>query len=232
MMVYGKKHITKTAGWLGVWLAVALMLLAQVAHAESKEMRALHPHELRVGWGDPLFETVAFHPSMHRDYTFVHPGFVYQERQNYHYSGHVVAEYQYRPNKWFGVGVQADYSQFTWDDLTYEGGSNVPTEEVHQMCYNVAVMPTLRLTYLHHYWVDLYSEIGLGLLLNGGTEKNDKGRTMEAGLAADVAVLGCSVGTNRFFGALEVGGLFGLQSLDRCYLIGARLVTASIGVRF
>lgn len=213
-------------------LIVALAMMTQVVQAESRETRVVQRHEFRIGWGDPLFESVAFRPTMHRDYTYITPGFDYTERQNYQYLGHFMLEFQFRPNTWFGAGLQVDYSQFSWDALTYQGGSNTPVLDKRELCYNVLVMPTIRFTYLHREWVDLYSGLGVGLALNGGTEMNDNGYKVEAGLAANIAVLGMTVGKKHFFGGVELGGVVALQNVDRVYLLDSRIFTASIGVRW
>lgn len=211
---------------------VLLCCLPMMLLAESKEMRAVHPNELRIGYGDPLFETAAYYASMHRDYTFLSPNYTYTERQHYRYTGHIMAEYQYRLNHWFGVGGQVDFSEFFWDNVSYMGGSNDPVNIDPQNCYNIAVMPSLRFTWVHNYYFDMYSGIALGAIINGGTEKNDAGKTLAFGFAADVALVGVTFGTSHVYGGLEVGGLFGMQSLQTLFLVDSRILTASFGIRF
>lgn len=62
-----------------------MALLCQAA-ADNPRTR----HQLRLGWGDMLFETLAFYP-------------------NYSYTGHIFTEYQYSLSKVTSVGFQADF---------------------------------------------------------------------------------------------------------------------------
>ncbi len=215
-------------------LCILFLLLGVAFHskAESNEMRGIHPNEISIGWGDMIAETAFFHESLHRDYTLYPTQLVMTENRNYHYIGHVVFSYQYRHNEWFSYGGKVDCSGFMWDRYIFNGGSNyVQGKEAH-FCYNLAFLPEVKFTWFRHYWFDLYTSLGLGLLINGGSEKDDNGRQTVCAWAADATLIGCSVGYNHLFGSIEFGGLSGLQNLQKVYLAGSRFITASIGVRF
>jgi len=190
--------------------------------AEPTMMRAQRPHELRIGYGDPLFETMVWHASPTLDYG--------EQTYHYRFTGHVMAEYQYRFNYWFSLGCQVDYQQVWWDRRTYTGEG--VTEEKDRYFYDICMIPTFRFTYLHTYWVNLYSSVGAGLLVNGGTETNFHGKQLAVAPVVDVAVIGVSVGHDMLFGSLEVGGLTSLTGMNMIYMVGSRLLTATIGVRF
>ena len=197
--------------------ATALSLMA-----EPTMNRRLRPHEIRLGYGDPFFETMAWHASPMLDYG--------EQTHNYRYTGHIFLEYQYRVNYWFSFGVQADYQQVFWDKWTY-----TPTEvqiESDRYFYDISVFPTMRFTYLHTYWVNLYSGLGAGILVNAGTEKDMRGRTVAVAPVVDISLIGLSVGHDMLFGTLEFGGMFSLLNMNEIYMVDSRIISASIGVRF
>lgn len=202
---------------------VLLLLLPVVMMAEPTQLRRMHKHELRIGYGDPLFETSAWYDSPHRNYGV--------ENHNFRYTGHVMAEYQYRPNQWFGLGAQIDYEQVLWDEYTHVPNGETIKSPNHYF-FNLSVIPTARFTYYHSYWINLYSSLGCGLLTNSGTELDYKGRKTAFSPVVDVALLGVSLGHNTFFTSLEFGGMFAMTNTNTIYMIGSRMFTATIGVRF
>ena len=213
-------------------LFLSLLVLPLSVMAESKDVRATQRSELRLGWGDMISQTAYYHESMRRDYTLLPPVYSDYENRNYKYTGHLILEYQYRLTSWFGVGGKADASAFLWDRYYFHGGSNeVQNIEAHH-CYNIALIPQIRFTWFHHEWADLYSSLGIGMIINGGTETNLKGQHVECGWAADAALVGFTVGRKHLFAGLEVGGMMGLKDLKHIYLLGSRFITISAGVRF
>lgn len=200
--------------------------------AEALEMRDLHKHELTLGWGDMITETAFFHASPRRDYSILPQSYTATENRRYRHTGHLVLSYQYRVNSWFGAGGRCDASAFLWDTYTFTGGSMTPQKIEAQHCYNIAVMPEVWFTWYHHYWVDLYSSLGIGMVVNGGTETDENGKKTVPGAAVDATILGCSVGTNHVFGSLELGGMLGLKDVNHIFMLGARFITVSVGVRF
>lgn len=213
-------------------IALLLVCFPLVMHAEVPELRAVHPQELSIGWGDMIAETALFHESAHRDYTLMPVSFRGTEKRSYRYTGHVVLAYQYRANSWFGAGFKGDVSAFMWEEHIFRGGSMTPLSVTPQHCYNIALLPEAWITWYHHYWFDVYSSLGVGLAVNGGTETDTKGRHVAFGGAGDITVIGISVGNNQVFGSFEAGGLIGMKDTNHIFLLGARLLTLSVGVRF
>ena len=126
-----------------ILLALLLMLSVQALMAGTPPER---PHQVRVGWGDMLFETVAF------------PGAA-SEKGGKGFTGHLFAGYQYSLTPNFSVGGQLDFEGIFLADMKN---------------YDLIVMPTIRFIYLDTEWVELHSGIGIGMLFafdnKGGKE--------------------------------------------------------------
>jgi hypothetical protein len=93
-------------------------------------------------------------------------------------------------------------------------------------------MATTRFTYLHSKYVSLYSGLGVGLNINTGSELDYRGRKTVLAPALNLTVLGMSVGDEKWFGAVEFGGLYSLMNMHEVYLTGSRMFTLSVGRRF
>ena len=178
-------------------------LLPLVAQAETKETRSALKHEVRIGYGDPMYETMRWKDEPTK------LGVPMNARQHYRYTGHLYGEYIYRVNSWLGVGNQflasSEYRYF----------------------YDVCIMPSVRFTYFHRDWVNLYS----GLQLGPGIHADYRGRC-EVGAAFGLTALGVSVGRDHWFGTAEFGGLSNIQSLTAIYLIWTKWFNISVGYRF
>ena len=86
-------------------VAVALLLLVLPCSAQTPPR-----HEVRLGWGDMLFETMVFHASSTHAYPAGKPtDYLYKENRDYGYTGHFFAEYRYHFSKLFSLGLQADF---------------------------------------------------------------------------------------------------------------------------
>lgn len=210
-------------------LMLALMPLA--LHAETRLERAQKRSELRIGWGDQLFETLIWHnpPSvvttMPADFSAVY-------HEDYSYLQHAFAEYSYRFNSWLGLGLLLDGSAVLWSDVTRNGlGEEVSRDPGHSF-YNVVLMPTARATYLHHPNVNLYSSFGFGVLVNGGTEVDGYGRHTVAAPAFDFRLIGLSANWKQLFFTVDYGGMYSLLNANTIFLVKSRMFTASVGVRF
>ncbi len=92
-------------------------------------------HSFSIGWGDMLFETLAFHPK--------------PEENPFGYTGHFFAEYQYAFTRVVSAGMQLDY----------EG---IFTGEMKN--HNFVTMPTLYFSFLRKDWFRMYAGLGAGLL--------------------------------------------------------------------
>ena len=203
-------------------LLILFALFPLTLFAEDMIDRSWRPHEVRIGYGDPMFETMVWHDSP----TY----FTLEKTMLYKFTGHIFAEYHHRPNAWFSYGGQIDYQQVWWTKewLNSEGMFEyMPCNFV-----DISVMPTIRFTFFWSEWVNLYCGMGAGLLINGGTEKDYKGRQVAFAPVVDLRLLGLSVGKGMFFGTVDLGGMFSLHNINAIYMLGSRIFSASFGVRF
>lgn len=199
--------------------------------AKPRKEKKVYPpvlqyHELRVGWGDMMFETLVWHerdllPSMNGDIF----------AKNFRYTQHWFAEYLYRVNFWFGVGGMVDYGGVYWDKINRDAAGNELDKLYTAWFANISIMPVLRFTYYEKNLVRLYSALGYGLNINTGTEVDYKGRETACAGVLNLTLLGVSVGNDRVFGSIELGGMFSIANKQEIYLLDSRIFTASIGVR-
>lgn len=217
-----------------LWATPAVGQTASGGNASGKprkEKKVYPPvtqrNELRIGWGDMMFETLMWHerallPNMSGDiYT-----------KNYHYTQHWFAEYLYRLNFWFGVGGMVDYGGVYWDKMTRDAAGNEVQKLYTAWFANIAIVPTIRFTYYEQNLVRLYSALGYGININTGTEVDYKGRETACSGVLNLTLLGVSVGNEHVFGSVELGGIFAMGSKQVIYMLDSRIFTASVGVRF
>lgn len=209
---------------LPIVLLMMCLIVPIAAHAESKENRLVHRHEVRIGYGDPMYETMRWKDEPNK------LGVPMNARQDYRYTGHIYGEYMYRVNTWLGVGAQVDFGATTFKYNRYEldaEGNQFLASSDPRYFYDVCLMPSVRFTYFHHDWVNLYSGVQLGL----GIHADYKGRS-ECGAAFGLTALGLSVGKEHLFGTVEFGGLSNIQSLTAIYTLWTKWFNVSIGYRF
>lgn len=174
-------------------------------------------NELRIGWGDMLYERAMYHNS--------------NSTNHYRYTGHVFAEYQYYLRPWFSLGVQADYEQVWWD-VTKVGNQPLDTPSKDHSFYNASLLPTMRFTYCHREHVNLYSSLSFGLTVNGGTETDMLGHKTAFAPGWGFTLLGLKVGGEHCFAAVEIGGLNAIAGRNFIYMLGSRMFMASVGCNF
>ena len=197
-------------------------------HKEKKVYPPVNQrNELRVGWGDMMFETLVWHektllPSINGDVI----------AKNYRYTQHWFAEYLYRVNFWFGVGGMLDYGGVYWDKVPRDAVGNELEKLYTAWFANISLMPLIRFTYYEQNFVRLYSGLGFGLNINTGTELDYKGRETACAPVLNLTLLGVNVGNDHMFGSVELGGMFSLANKQEIYLLDSRIFTASFGVRF
>ena len=189
-----------------------------------------HPHQLRIGWGDQLFETLVWYDQPHS--TLYPESYIGQYEEQYRYLQHWFVEYQYRIRYWFNVGGMIDYSGVVWDKVNRNGLGEEVSREKNCNFHNIAIMATARFTYMHSKYVSLHSGLGVGLNINTGSEIDYRGRKTALAPALNLTILGMSVGNEKWFGAVEFGGLYSLMNIHEVYLTGSRMFTLSVGCRF
>ena len=208
-----------------------LCSIAVVGFAENKWTHITQRNELRIGWGDQLFESLIWHnptsiiTTMPDSYQQVY-------KENYSYNQHVWMEYQWRFTHWFSLGAMVDFSHVGWDEVTRNGTGAELNRKEEQFFYNAVIMPTIRFTYFHHENVNFYSGLGIGLDINGGTETNALGNHTDVGAAINLTVFGISANYQRWFWTIDCGGLYALKNMNTIFLMSSRIVNVGMGVRF
>lgn len=199
-----------------LFVVVGLLSSADL-FALTREERMSARNELRIGWGDMLYERAMYHNS--------------NGTNRYRYTGHIFAEYQYYLRPWFSLGVQADYEQVWWD-VTREGIQPLPVPSKDHSFYNASILPTMRFTYCHKPHVNLYSALSFGLTINGGTETDMLGRKTAFAPGWGFTLLGLKVGGEHCFASVEIGGLNAIAGRNFIYMLGSRMFSASVGCNF
>ena len=208
-----------------------LCSIAVVGFAENKWAHITQRNELRIGWGDQLFESLIWHNPTSIITTMPDS---YQQvfKENYSYNQHVWMEYQWRFTHWFSLGAMVDFSHVGWDEVTRNGKGAELNRKENQFFYNAVIMPTIRFTYFHHENVNFYSGLGIGLDINGGTETNALGNHTDVGAAINLTVFGISANYQRWFWTVDCGGLYALKNMNTIFLMSSRIVNVGMGVRF
>lgn len=214
-----------------IYLVLLVLCLSLTAQAETKWDYITNRNEVRVGWGDQLFETLMWH---NPTYTYMTMPTSYQRtyHENYRYHQHLWAEYQWRFKHWLSFGGMMDMSEVGWDDITRNGAGMEIGRNNHRYFYNLVIMPTVRFTYYHHPNVNFYSSLGVGMDINGGTETNAKGRHTDVGAAINITVFGVSANYQRWFATMDFGGMTALKNTNTIYMALSRMINVSVGARF
>ena len=122
--------------------------------AETKWDHLTWRNEIRLGWGDQLFESLMWHNPT--NITTTMPASYQQTyHENYRHHQHIWLEYQYRFKYWFSLGGMMDMSEVGWDDVTRNGAGAELSRSGGHYFYNLVFMPTIRFTYFHHEYVTL-----------------------------------------------------------------------------
>ena len=199
--------------------------------SETKWDHITWRNEIRVGWGDQLFESLMWHNPT--NITTTMPASYQQTyHENYRHHQHIWLEYQYRFKYWFSLGGMMDMSEVGWDDVTRNGAGAELSRSGGHYFYNLVFMPTIRFTYFHHEYVNLYSGIGIGMDINGGTETNAKGQRTEVGAAVNITVFGVSANYKRWFWTVDFGGMYALKNANAIYMASSRIINVGLGARF
>ncbi len=183
-----------------VSIIITLLLLSCLSFSgRAQDSR----HLLRLGWGDYLFEKLAFYPS--------------DNTSDYAYTGHLFADYQYSLTPVISVGAQADFSGIFW----------TTEENLRSRNYDLSLLATLRFTWLRSRWVRLYSGLGYGPLL-----LLDNAGNREWSTVLSLNPVGVQIGNSPLCCSLDLGMMAAMQSVNRIYMMGSRLVSVSINYRW
>jgi len=214
-----------------LYIIFALFCLVSTTMAEERGGHILHRNELRIGWGDQMFETLMWHKPT---YIVNNLPASYEQvyTENFKYYQHLWLEYQWRFNEWCSLGGMIDGSGVSWDEVTRNGQGVETFRDQPHYFYNIVAMPTVRFTYFHHPNVCLYSGLGLGFCVNSGSERNEKSQFTDYGAAFDLTLIGVSLNYGRWFCSMDLGGLFAMRNANTIFLAGSRIFNIGIGVRF
>ena len=160
-------------------------------------------HLARLGWGDMLFETLAFHPG--------------ENTSHYGYTGHFFADYHYQLSRRVSVGAQVDFQGIFWTENKTFRSRN----------YDLCLLPQARFTWMNKEWVRLYSGLGAGLLF---AFDNAGGHAFAP--VFHLNTLGIQVGKGHWCGSVDLGLMASLNDLNRIYLFGSRLLSVSVNYRW
>lgn len=193
-------------------------LLTLLLLAASLPLSAAGPHQVRVGWGDMLFETLAFHAGYASDG---------RRTSDFRYSGHFFAEYRYSFTPVVGVGIKSDIESICWKETPCDIHRVPIGEPTPSRNYNLSFIPNVQFTYFAREHVEFYSGIGVGLLV----AFDNKGG---AGVAPvfDLNLFGVRFGKGSWWGAVELGGLNAFTNANNIYMLASRLVSVSLNYRW
>jgi len=199
-------------------LSLVLLCLSVLCQGANGDQPPVQRHQVRVGWGDMLFETAAFHAGLSA---------AGGEKYDFRYTGHLFAEYRYQISQRIRLGMQTDAEGIFWkeaprDVLRKPAGPVTPVRN-----YNVSLVPTFQFRILDTEWVDLWTGLGAGVLI-----AFDNARQVELAPEVNFTLLGVEVGKGPWTGTLELGGMNALRNANQVYLLGSRLLSVSVNYRW
>ena len=183
-------------------------------------------HCVRFGWGDMIYESIAFRPSLNG--TWATPGalpddYIHQETFDYCYTGHFFADYQYRLTQVISLGIQVDLDGIFWKEGAFDKYHNLITPVKKVRNWDLDLMLTARFTYFERPWVRVFSGLGVGVLFAFDNE-GDFG----AAPAINLNWIGVEVGKGPWGGTLEVGSLNAIADKLTIYQAFSRIFALSV----
>lgn len=209
-------------------LAVSVQLDAQTKDVTSEFSR----HEVRLGVGDMLFETMIWHNQVHKSYAGSPAGILYPEKRGYSFLPHISGEYSYHLLPWMSLGCALDFQQTYWRTEYFNSADDRVKESVKENFFNLCILPTIRFNYFRREHVGLYSALAVGMDINGGTEKNGRGQKTVVGAALDLRPIGVIFGAEHYWGYVELGCLNALKSKDEMFLLCSEIVRIGLSYKF
>ena len=180
-------------------LIAVFLLIYSLCGAQETGTR----HLARLGWGDMLFETLAFHPG--------------ENTSHYGYTGHFFADYHYKFTRVVSVGAQVDFQGIFWtEDKSFRSRN-----------YDLCILPSARFTWMNREWVRLYSGLGTGLLF---AFDNAGGHAFAP--VFNLNPIGVQVGKGHWCGSVDLGLMASLNDLNRIYMFGSRLISVGVNYRW
>ena len=205
-------------------LSISLLACLQIVAAAGNPPTR---HSVRLGWGDMLFETLAFHASAPGtfDSASLPAGFRSTGTFGHGYTGHIFADYMYSFTDVVSAGVQTDFEGIFWKKGVRDASGTLVGEPTKVNNYNLCILPSVRFTYLRSEWVDIYSGLSVGLLMAFDNQKQ-----FELAPAFNLNLVGVKVGKGQWSGTAEIGLLNALKGANDVYMFASRLF--SVGVNY
>lgn len=208
-----------------ILLVVCLLTAAWVAGAQPATDFSMR-HQVRIGWGDALFETLTFgntKPHLYPNPQALPEDFSIREQFNSFCTGHLFAEYGYRISKLVRVGGQLDAEGIFWEEGSFDRNHKLVGTGKKVRNYNLVIMPTVRLEYRHTGIVTLYSGVGAGVLV---ALDNAGGSAFSPAL--NLNLVGIQLGWGHWSGSVDLGLMAALSGGNKIYMLGSRLVSFSL----
>lgn len=208
-----------------ILLVVCILAAAFVAGAQPASDFSMR-HQVRIGWGEALFETLTFgntKPHIYPNPQALPESFSINERFNSYCTGHFFFEYGYRLTKLVRLGGQIDAEGIFWEEGNFDRNHKLIGTGTKVRNYNIVVMPTVRLEYMHKHIVTLYSGAGAGVLV---ALDNAKGSAVSPAL--NLNLVGVQLGWGHWSGGIELGLMVALSGGNQVYMLGSRLVSFSL----
>ena len=208
-----------------ILLVVCLLAAALVATAQPAS-EFTRRHQVRIGWGDALFETLTFantKPHIYPNPQALPETFSIKEQFNSACTGHFFFEYGYRINPLVRVGGQVDAEGIFWEEGNFDRNHKLVGTSTKVRNYNIVVMPTVRLEYLHKRVTTLYSGAGAGMLV-----ALDNAGGCELSPALNLNLVGIQLGWGHWSGSIDLGLMLALSGGNKIYMLGSRLVSFSL----
>lgn len=195
-------------------LFVGILCVLMPLKAENTATDFKGKQEFRIGAGDNL-----------TDVRITRNRLINYEIGNNYITPNIFIDYSYHFCHWFALGVQIN-------TIWWGGDANSPTQNRKSFSYlygNTAIMPTFRFTYFRVPTnnVALYSSVYGGYC--AGVEQEGNTCYYNHGWSAGVTALGVSFGGEHWFGAAELGALFGYAGNLQ---LGSRILSLAAGYRF
>jgi hypothetical protein len=195
------------------------------AYCQSGNSTPDYRHSVRIGWGDMMFETMAFGPSLSG--TWVTPdalpdNYMHDETFDFGFTGHIFAEYQYRLTKVVSLGVQTDLEGIFWKESIFDRYHNMLSPATNVRNWDLTLLATARFTYFDRPWVRLYSGLGVGALFAFDNLGN-----FGVAPAFNINWIGLEVGKGPWGGTFELGALNALSNTRTIYQVFSRIFSVS-----
>ena len=215
-------------------LTVILLCLISVPFARAGECTQTSDrpvHELSLGFGDQLFENLVWqNPPFIVDN--MGEGWSELYREKYRYTQHWFFDYYCNLSEHLAVGARADISACLWDEVLRSGKGSEISREADCFFMNISLLPKARWSWYHSQALRVYSALGIGLNINTGTEADAEGHRTACALAVDLTLAGVQYSFGKWYAFGELGGLTSLRDKNTIYMLGSRLISLGVGLKF